>query len=122
MREEFKFEILILLCICAVGFLVEKILTATSLSPLLLYGGIIAIAVSLFVCAIFTTMSVETVSNRPEVRKDTRVLYGFLSLMAIIVLLLLLLFEVESIIFWMVVCVIWYLVCMIRVAMFWEWF
>lgn len=122
MKEELKFEFLILLCICSVGFLVEKILTATSLSPLLLYGGIFGIASLLLVCALFTTMSVSSVSDHSEARKNTRVLYGFLSMIAILALLLLLLFEAESIIFWSVICILWYLTCTIRIALFWKWF
>jgi hypothetical protein len=122
MKEEFKFEFLILLFICLAGFLSEKLVTATSLSPLLLYGGIIGIAISLFVCALFTTISVDSVSDHPEVRKNTRVLYGFLSLTAIIALLLALIFEVNAIVFWTITCILWYLTCTIRVALFWKWF
>ena len=122
MKEEFKFEFLILLFICFTGFLSEKLVTATSLSPLLLYGGIIGIAISLFVCALFTTISVGSVSDHPEVHKNTRVLYGFLSLIAIIALLLALLFEVNATVFWTVTCILWYLTCTIRVALFWKWF
>jgi hypothetical protein len=122
MKEELKFEFLILLCICFTGLLCEKLVTTTSLSPLLLYGGILGVAFLLFVCALFTTMSVSSISDHPEARKNTRVLYGFLSLVAILTLLLLLVFEVESIIFWSIICILWYLTCTIRIALFWKWF
>ena len=79
MKEELKFEILIMLCICFSAYLFEKLITISVISPLLLYGGVIGIALSLFVCALFTTMSVNTISDHPEVRRNTRILYGFLS-------------------------------------------
>ena len=122
MKEELKFEVLILLCICSASVLFEKILTTVHPSPLLLYGGIIGTAISLFVCAFFTTISVNTISDHPEVHKNTRVLYGFLSLIAILALILLLIFEVNTIVFWATTCILWYLTCTIRVAMFWKWF
>lgn len=122
MKEEVKFEFLILLFACFAGLLCEKLATTMSLSPLLLYGGIVGIAFCLFVCALFTTMSVNSVTDHPDTHKNTRVLYGFLSLVAILTLLLLLVFEVDATVFWMTTCTIWYLTCTIRVAMFWEWF
>ena len=122
MKEELKFEILIMLCICFSAYLFEKLITISVISPLLLYGGVIGIALSLFVCALFTTMSVNTISDHPEVRRNTRILYGFLSLVSIMALLILLAFEVDAMVFWTTTCILWYFTCIIRVAMFWKWF
>lgn len=122
MKEELKFEFLILICICFAGILCEKLLATPPLSPLLLYGGILGIALLLFICALFTTISVNSISDHPEAHKNTRILYGIISLIAIITLLLLLVFETNHIVFWMVTCILWYLTCTIRVALFWKWF
>ena len=121
MADKFKFEVIIFMCACLTGVLCKELATAKILSSTLLYGGILGIAILLFLMSFFTSISIHGVEDKKS-RKDERVFYSILGTFTLIAMLMLILFEAEPIIFWITTCVLWYLTCTIRIVLLWDWF
>lgn len=122
MVDKLKFEVVILICALLTGWLCQTLATAEFLSTTTLYGCIIGAAFLLFVMGLFTFLSIHGVGIDKRSKRETTLFYGFLAIAAIILMLILILFGVNNIIYWIIACVLWYLACVIRHVMFWNWF
>jgi Mg2+/Co2+ transporter CorB len=122
MADKFKLEIVILVCACLTGVICEALITTKPLSSLSLCGGMIGIMILLFVIAIFTSISVNEVSENKKDRRKMRNFYGSIGFLAIMMMLLPILFGAVHTMFWVVISILWSFACLVRVAILWDWF
>jgi hypothetical protein len=118
MAEKLKIEIVILLCALCAGGICSELVSAAVLPPGVLYGGIFGIAFSLFALSVFISISVR--KSPINITEDDRVLYGFLSLIALMALMLLVVFELQPVAFWVTAGVIYYFSCVLRLVILWN--
>ena len=121
MKEKLQFEMFILLCLYITGVLCEKLIKTGFQSTIAFYGSIVGIGISLFICAVFITMSISGIPNHSRIRKKTKRFYEILAIIALFSLLIFFIFEVKGIIALSIVCLLWYLANVIRIIMFWDW-
>lgn len=122
MADKFKFEIVIIVCVCLASIICNELVTAKSLSTTLLLGGSIGIALLLFMMAFFTVTSIHGVSDDKKTRKEVKGFYIYMSVVSLAIMLLLIVFGVKPIFFWIEVCILWYLASSVRIAILWDWF
>jgi hypothetical protein len=122
MVDKMKFEVVILICALLIGWACQTLVITRLLSPMTLYGCVFGTIFLLFVMGLFSFLSIHGISEDKESRRDAALFYGFLAIVASISMLMLILFEVNNIICWIVACVLWCLACTIRNVKFWSWF
>lgn len=122
MIGKLKLEAFILVFAIITGIICEK-LSATALpSTALLYGGIVIITFSLTVIAFVTFLSIHGVSDEKETKKDAKIFYGIMGIVAIMTMLILIVFNIEHTVLIIVTCILWYLASAIRTVSLWDWF
>ena len=121
MTDKLKFEVVILICALLTGWACQTLIITELLSATTLYGCLLGILLSLYIMGLFSFLSIHGIDDKHS-RKDAYLSYGFLAVVAAISMLLVIIFDVNNLICWIITCALWYLVCVIRHVMFWRWF
>ena len=122
MADKFKFEIIILVCSCLTGVICSELISVEKLSITSLLGGVALMAILLFAMALFTITSIHGIPEDKKIRKKVRTFYIQMGIVSLVAMLLLIVFKAEPITFWVISCILWYLLSSIRIAVLWDWF
>ncbi len=122
MADKLKLEAFILVFAVITGVFCEKLVATAIPTATLLYGGLAIITFSLTVIAIVTSISIHGDSDKKETKKDGKIFYGLMGLVAIMTMLILLVLDINHTVLILVSGLLWYLANAIRTATLWDWF